>query len=168
MKRSLIILVLLSSFSMMFAQQNNDREKRKEEFEKFNAKRMEYISKEMNLTTEQSKVFWPICNELQQKKFQLNRELREEIRKVIQKEQSGSKPADDSYEKIVKLSADVKIKEAHLEKEYIEKFKAVVSAEQIFKYQHAELLFARTFFDQDKQQPPRRMNDRPGRPNNQR
>ena len=167
MKRSLIILVLLSSFSMMFAQQNDERERRKEEFEKFNAKRMEYISKEMNLTAEQAKVFWPICNELQQKKFQLNRELREAIRKVIQQEQSGSKPADESYEKIINLSADVKIKEAKLDKEYTEKFKAVVSAEQIFKYQHAELLFARTFFDQGKQQPPRRMNDRPGRPDSQ-
>ena len=167
MKRNLIILVLLSSFSLMFAQQNNERN-RKEEFEKFNAKRMEYISKEMNLTTEQAKVFWPICNELQQKKFQLNRELREEIRRVVQQEKSGSKPADGNYEKIINLSADVKIKEARLEKEYIEKFKAVVSAEQIFKYQHAELLFARTFFDQDKRQPERKGNDRPERPNNRR
>jgi len=165
MKRHLIILLLLSSFSLMFAQPDNDR--RREDFEKFNAKRMEYISKEMNLTAEQSKAFWPICNELQQKKFQLNRELREEIRKVIQKEKSGNKPADENYDKIVKLGAEVKIKEAFLEKEYFEKFKAVVSAEQIFKYQHAELLFARTFFDQEKQQPPRKPGE-PGRPRDRR
>ncbi len=147
MKRNLIILAFLFSFSLTFAQQNS--EKRKEDFEKFQAKRTEYISKEMNLTPEQSKVFWPICNELQQKKFQLNKELRGEIRKVFQKEKEGNKPTDEDYERIIKLSSEAKIKEAELDKEYIEKFKSVVSAEQIFKYQRAELHFARTFFDKD-------------------
>ncbi len=157
MKRNLIVLVFLFSFSLIFAQE--DKEKRREDFEKFKAKRTEYISKEMNLTPEQSKAFWPICNELQQKKFQLNRELRAEMRKVFQKDKSGNKPTEDDYERLILLSADSKIKEAELDKEYMEKFKAVVSAEQIFKYQRAELHFARTFFDKDKPQQAARKGD---------
>jgi Spy/CpxP family protein refolding chaperone len=156
MKRNLIILVFLFSFSLTFAQQNN--EKRREDFEKFKAKRTEYISKEMNLTAEQSKSFWPVCDALQQKKFHLNRELREEMHRVFQKEKSGTKPTGEDYDKIIKLSAEVKVKEAELDVEYIEKFKAVISTEQIFKYQRAELHFARSFFDKDKPQQTRDSN----------
>lgn len=153
MKNKLIILIFLFSFSLtLSAQQEED--KRREDFEKFKAQRTEYISKEMNLTPEQSKAFWPLCDELQQKKFQLNKELREQLRKIYQKGKTGTKATDDDYEKIVSLSADTKIKEAELDKEYIEKFKTVVSFEQILKYQRAEMHFARTFFDKkDKPQP---------------
>ncbi len=158
MKRNLFLLIFLLSLSLTFAQDNKDR--RKEEFEKFKAKRIEYISKEMNLTPEQSKAFWPICNELQQKKFQLNRTVREEGRKIFQKEKAGTKPTLDDYERLIELSADAKIKEAELDKEYIEKFKAVVSAEQIFKYQRAELHFAREFFDKDRPQAPTKSKDK--------
>jgi Spy/CpxP family protein refolding chaperone len=152
MKNKLIILVFLFSFSLtLFAQREED--KRREDFEKFKAQRTEYISKEMGLTPEQANAFWPLCDGLQQKKFQLNKELRELLRKIHQRGKTGTKATDDDYERIVNLSADTKIKEAELDKEYIEKFKTVVSFEQILKYQRAEMHFARTFFDKDKPQP---------------
>ena len=147
MKR-LFILVILCFFSVsIFAQRGDNRTR--EDFEKFKAKRMEYISSEMDLNSEDSKAFWPICDELQRKKFELNKTLRQEIRKIHEKEKSGNKPSQAEYEKLINISLDIKVKEAKLEQEYYNKFKKIITSEQIYKYQRSEMRFARQMLDGD-------------------
>ncbi len=151
MRYKIFILAVFCSVSLgLFSQQNkSNSESRKAEFEKFKAKRVEYISSQMNLTEDESKAFWPLCDELQEKKFQLNKNLRQEIRTLNQKVKEGKKPTEAEYDEVVSLAADVRIKEAELDQEYIDKFKKVISSEKIFKYQRAEIHFARTMLDRD-------------------
>jgi hypothetical protein len=141
MNRKIFLIISFICFAVSFnlsAQQRNNGEKRKADFEKFKAYREDYISKEMKLTEDESKAFWPLCNELQEKKFQLNREIRKELRNIYKAIKEGKTVSEAEYDKIIKLNADAKIKEAELDKEYMNKFKKFLSAEKIFKYQQAE------------------------------
>ena len=143
MKRGLTLAILFCFVSMNFAllaQQNNER--RRENFEKFKAERKEFISKAMDLTDGESKSFWPLCDELQVKKFELNKTLRAEINKMRQARRDKKKISEADYKKIIELSASVKVKEAQLEEEYVNKFLKVLSAEKVFLYQRAEQQFA--------------------------
>lgn len=143
MKKSIFIglLICFSLVSTVSAQQRDD--KRKENFEQFRAKRIAYITEKVKLTPKEAEVFWPLANELQEKKYELNKPLREE-RKKQRASQTALTEAD--YLKIIDANADIRIKEAQLNKEYLEKFKKTLSAEKIFKYQKAEEELMRQMF----------------------
>jgi hypothetical protein len=147
MKKGLILTVLFCFASLncaIFAQAND--EKRKVDFEKFKAEREAFINKAMGLTEEEAKAFWPVCNELQAKKFELNRALRGEIRKIRQAKREGKTVSEADYKKVIELSASVKVKEAQLDEEYISKFFKILPAEKVFAYQRAEQQFANEMF----------------------
>ena len=83
-----------------------------------------------------SQPFFPIYNELQQKKRELNREIRR-----IMREEGGPMVSEDGSLKAIDAKADVNIKIAELEKEYLQKFKQVLPASKILKIQNAEEQF---------------------------
>lgn len=143
---SIILFCVISANLALFAQRND--EQRKNDFEKFKAEREAFITKEMGLTEDESKAFWPLCNELQEKKFEINKPLRELRRKFRQARMEGKAIAEEDYKKMVELSSEIKIKEAQLEEEYLKKFLKVLSAEKVHKYQHAEHEFAQKFMEQ--------------------
>lgn len=149
MKKNLILLFLFCFVggNITLIAQNPDREKRKAEFEKFKEKRVEFISKAMDLNSEEAKAFWPLCNELQEKKFETNRQYKKALREFYKAKKEGKKYTEEDYKKIVNLSIETKVKEAQLEKEYINKFLSVIPAEKVFLYQEAEQQFARKMLD---------------------
>jgi hypothetical protein len=144
MKKSIFIslLICFSLVSAVSAQQSKD-DKRKERFEQFRAGRIAFITEKLKLTPKEAEAFWPLANELQEKKYELNKPLREE-----RQEQRASQTAltEADYLKIIDANADIRIQEARLNKEYLEKFKKILSAEKIFKYQKAEEDFMRQMF----------------------
>jgi hypothetical protein len=140
-----ILFGLISAHSLLYAQAGNN-EKRRADFEKFKAQREEFISKAMGLTDDEAKVFWPVCNELQAKKFELNKALRTEIRKIRQAKRDGKSVSESDYKKVVELSASAKVKEAQLDEEYIAKFLKIIPVEKVFLYQESEMRFANEMF----------------------
>jgi hypothetical protein len=137
---SLLVLFCLLFTANLFAQ---DDSRRQERFEKFKAEREAYITKELQLTEDEAKAFWPLCDELQMKKFEASKEVRELMRKERQARRDGKKLSEAEYKKIVQLNADTKLKEAQLDKEYMNKFLEVIPAEKAYRYQRAEQDFAR-------------------------
>ena len=142
MKRGLVFVVLLCFMSMNFALLAQQSERRKENFEKLRAERKEFIAKAMNLTEDESKSFWPLCDEFQQKKFELNKPLMEEIGKIRQAKKDKKTVSEADYKKVIALRASIKVKEAQLEEEYMNKFLKVLPAEKVFLYQRTEQQFA--------------------------
>jgi hypothetical protein len=148
MNKKLLILILLGLTNaniFLFAQHD---ERRKAEFEEFKVKRVEFITQSMNLTADEAKVFWPLYNELQGKKFELNQQLRKTLSKFRESEKAGKTLTENEYKELVTVSAQFKEKEAQLDNEYIAKFAQVISYEKIFRYQQAELQFARQMLKQ--------------------
>lgn len=96
----------------------------------------EFFTNQASLTQDEANAFFPIYNELQQKKRELNREIRR-----IMREEGGPMVSEDGSLKAIDAKADVNIKIAELEKEYLQKFKQVLPASKILKIQNAEEQF---------------------------
>ena len=158
MMNRIILILLLCLFggnSLLFAQKEDD--KRKAEFEKFKAERAAYMTKEMGLTKDEAAAFWPLNDELQKKKFELNNELRQLTNSLSRSKKDEKAISEEDYRKILRAGAKIRIKEAELDQEYLLKFLEVVPAEKIHKYQRAEREFARKVMDRRDRRPERRL-----------
>lgn len=96
----------------------------------------EFFTKNAELTQEEADAFFPIYNELQQKKREINREIR-----MAMRQEGGAVISEEQSLKAIDAKADANIRIAELEKEYLKKFKEVLPASKILKVQNAEEQF---------------------------
>ena len=156
----LAIMISIASLLSMSAQEKKGKntpekqermaqrdEERKKQFEEFKAKRVAYITGELNLTEKEAQVFWPVCNELQEKKFELHRANREEMQPIFQKIRNNEPVSDEEYVKMIRANAEIKVKEAELDKLYFERMIKILPIEKVFKYQRAEQRFAQQMIE---------------------
>jgi len=156
MKKKCIFLLLLGLTNVnifLFAQRD---ERRRADFEELKVKREAFITAAMNLNADDAKVFWPLYNELQMKKFELNKQLRKSLFDFNGNEKGGKTHTENEYKELVDLLVQFKIQEAKLDEEYIAKFAKVISYEKIFLYQQAEQQFARQMLNQRRGPAPER------------
>ena len=149
-KKILLFILLCITLNFAALAQKNHNDEKKTRFEKFQQERVEYISKIMNLDEEEEKLFWPLNNEFQKKKFEANKELREEMAKQRKAERENRKLSNAEYKKIIELGIQTKLQEAELEKEYYTKFLQIISAEKLLLYQKAEQDFGRRIMEKRK------------------
>ena len=95
-----------------------------------------FFTEKAGLTEEESNAFFPLYNELQQKKRELSRETRRFMR-----EAAAAGASEEQSLKAIEAQAETNIKIAELEKEYLKKFKEVLPASKILKVQNAEEQF---------------------------
>ena len=103
--------------------------------EYWNQQKAFFIEK-AQLTQNEADAFFPLYNELQQKKRELNREIRHVMREL-----AGAQSSEEQSLKAIDAQAETNIKIAQLEKEYLQKFKQVLPASKILKVQNAEEQF---------------------------
>jgi len=142
-----LFLALTSANTFLFAQRDD---KRKAEFEQFKEKRVAFITKAVGFTTEEANAFWPLYNELQDKKFELNRQQKKNLSEFMKSEKTGKTHTESEYKNMVDSSTQYKENDAKLEEEYFAKFSKIISYEKIFRYQQAELQFARQMLKQQR------------------
>ncbi|HOV36478.1 MAG: hypothetical protein KBF95_02970 [Dysgonomonadaceae bacterium] len=136
MKKTIIFLlsaITLSIFS--FSLRAQDRKMNVEDFEK---RKQAYVKEKAALTDEEAQRYFPLNSELNQKKFELNRQYRQKLEKA---RKNNQKMSDEEYRQIIENDVELKMKEAELEKEYSAKFDKVLSPEKLFKAQQAEKTF---------------------------
>jgi Spy/CpxP family protein refolding chaperone len=124
-------LVTLQAQNIDESQAQNDKAK-----DKIKTARVGLITQKLNLTQEQAQKFWPLYNELSQKK--------EEARKPYQAAKKNVDPnsADAKQQQaLVDLNLKVRQDELNLDKEYNEKFKSVITPQQILALHQAEQEF---------------------------
>ena len=95
-----------------------------------------FFTDKAGLTEDEANAFFPLYNELQQKKRDLNRETRRFMREAASMDAS-----EEQSLKAIDAQAETNIKIAELEKEYLQKFKEVLPANKILKVQNAEEQF---------------------------
>ena len=135
----LIVFSALFLFSMQLVAQDGGRRLDRDDFF---SKRNAFIAAAMDLTTEETDTFIPMDNELIHKKFELGRECRKIERELREKKDK----TDDECKKLLKCKEDVKDKSSQLDREYQEKFKKVLSAEKMLKYERADRDFFESYF----------------------
>lgn len=133
MKKSVILLCsafILNTFTFLLVAQ--DKKMNVAEFEK---RKMEYIKKEAELTEEECGKYFPLSNELSQKKFELHKQHRDKIQEMKNNNQNMS---DEEYRKLLENDMDIRLKETQLDKSYSDKFEKVLSPEKLYRAQQAE------------------------------
>jgi len=137
-------LLIISLHSFAQNRERNSGRNGREGFnqEEFMAKRNIFLTEKMALTAEETALFIPLDNELMRKKFETGRECRSLDRELRAKNDK----TDEDYKKLLKCREDEKEKRDRLDKEYLEKFKKMLSAEKILKYQSADKEFFDNFF----------------------
>ncbi|HCO68152.1 MAG TPA: hypothetical protein DIT04_10425 [Dysgonomonas sp.] len=113
----------------------------------FKKKKAEYIIKEVGLTDAEAKAFIPLSNELLDKRFEINHNIRSKNREIREKQTR----TDADYTHMIESSFDLREKELQLEKEYYQKFRKVLSPEKIYKFQRAESKFMKETFNKNGQ-----------------
>ena len=141
MKQLITLFIFFSTFSwcgLTYAQTVSPKAQNR--LEQFEAEKRAYLIKEIGLTPAEEKQFFPLYEELQSKKFQLNRKVRGEMKRIAH---STMPVSENEYAASAAAINDLPLQEALLEKEYFEKFKKILSPKKMFLYKRAEALFAK-------------------------
>lgn len=130
-----VAVALLLCTANVFAQKENSTR------DKVEAAKAAYITKELNLTVEQSQKLWPVYNEY--------RDAQRRNRKLIRQQQQDMavKPYQEQEMKLAfdKL-LELKGKELELEKQYVGRFAQVIGYTTTARFFKAERAFHRMIF----------------------
>lgn len=132
--KNIILFICLFCLGLPAMAQKQDKCSKEE----FRAKKEAYLKETAGLTDEEAKEFFPLY-------FQLE-DLKKDIKgKIWTKARKGKKPGttEEEYEDIVDDFVNIQIQAAELDKEYLEKFKNVLSSKKIYMVLRAEIKFNR-------------------------
>lgn len=125
--------VFLSSTLILFFLANNPLLAQRTIEERIEARRIAYISTRLNLTPEESQLFWPIYNEYRQKREGINEKYRnsEDVLSL----------SDSEVEAAILQSLDKEQALLDLKKQYFLEMKKVIPVRKVAMLQHAERAF---------------------------
>ncbi len=132
MKKILLLLILITSFNISFAQDH-----RREEIESF---RVAYFTRQVGLNTDEAKKFWPVYNEMQEEIQKLQRERRMRHRNGREAQENLS---DAELEKMINEEFNSRQKELDIEKKYHERYKEILPMKKLAQYYRAQEGFKR-------------------------
>jgi len=131
MKKTLLSLIVLTFTLASFSQ----KEKEEDKIEKL---RIAFLTEELNLSVEDSQKFWPVYNEYQTTKKQIDSET-----KAMMKKMKSEKPSDAEVRQTIDEMSDLKLSAVKNEKEYLTQSLEVLGGEKTLKLIHSEKEFRR-------------------------
>lgn len=140
----LIVIAALMLLPTAQAQQDRDDEKtdqkRKEMSEKFRAAKIAFITDQLSLSPAEAEKFWPVYNEMEQKREEITRGLIERFR-----DRENEKPeiSEEEAEKIMQKRFDEEQQLLDLKREYHKKLTTILPATRVLRLYEAENMFRR-------------------------
>lgn len=143
-------IYILAIVFIVFFKNTQAQENRREEIESF---RIAYFTKQLNLTSEEAKKFWPVYNEMQAEIQKIQKERRNRHRDLRDTKDNLS---DAELEKSIQDEMASRQKELDIEKKYHERYKQILSMKKLAVYYRAQEGFKRELIRklQDKRRPP--------------
>ncbi len=143
-------IYILAIVFIVFFKNTQAQENRREEIESF---RIAYFTKQLNLTSEEAKKFWPVYNEMQAEIQKIQKERRNRHRDLRDTKDNLS---DAELEKSINDEMASRQKELDIEKKYHERYKQILSMKKLAVYYRAQEGFKRELIRklQDKRRPP--------------
>ncbi|HAA14244.1 MAG TPA: hypothetical protein DCE41_22145 [Cytophagales bacterium] len=153
MKTRLLLLLALTGITWgAWAQPGGGpRGERRQQIE---SARIAFITQKLDLTPEQAQQFWPIYNELEDKRQELRKSMRDS------RMDAGTELSEEEASEMIVAFQDMRQKELNLEKAYSERMLGVISARQVLKLMRAEEEFRQYVIQQLRE---RRSESRRGR-----
>lgn len=147
MKKILTFAIMaLVSCSLIMAQGSDERangrgkQRRMPTMEEFMQMKLNHIVKELNLNDNDSAAFAPLYTQMLKEKqvlmvrYGTDRETMKQLRE-------GKQLPDTTLQRITHNSAELKMMDAQLELQYLQRFEKILSPSQIYNYQRAEESF---------------------------
>ncbi len=131
----LFIVLLVCTHHISLAQNGARKLEKKENIE---AMKIAFITQKLDLTPEEAQQFWPIYNQYSDKTMELRKKRRQDNREA---RQNFDELSDKEVEQLVNNDLAIRQKELDLQKEYNEKFKAVLPIKKVAKLYAAEEQF---------------------------
>lgn len=134
MKRHYLLLLLMICPILPIQAQKKEKTSEVE----FRAKKEAYMTEQASLTKEEAAKFFPLYFELQDRKKQING-------KAWKNAEKGKHPqtTEAEYEDIIDEFMHAQQESAELDKEYLKKYKAILSSQKIYQLYKAEIKFHR-------------------------
>ena len=129
---SAILLAVFFSTSL-FAQEK--REGNSEMFEKIKAEKISYFTSKLDLTPVEAQAFWPVYNEFENKRFEIQKEIHQFEHMPDDKFASLS---DSEIEKLTNNYINSFDKEAQLLKEYNKQFQKILPKKKVLTLYRTE------------------------------
>lgn len=145
----LTCLLLFLIFPVAFPQPGHDFEQKRE---KIKALKVAYITDKLQLTTEEAQIFWPVYNEFDEKRHNLEME--------ISGQRADNRPdialmTDEEVDRYIQERLQQEEQILELKQEYYVKFKDVLPVKKVFRLFEAETGFKKLLLErlQDGQRP---------------
>jgi hypothetical protein len=129
MKRVTIFLLLMLLFPLSWTSAQNPN------LEKLNNYKIGFFTKKLNLTSAEAEKFWPVYNEYQSQRNQIQLEKLKINRNF---NQNGNSLSDGQLEEMGDKFVDCIVRESDLAVAFHKKLKAVLSPEKVILYYQAE------------------------------
>lgn len=137
MKKLFLISILsVFTFAMVIAQDKSDPTSNI--FEKIKAEKISFFTEKLNLTPSEAQVFWPVYNEFEKKRFDLQRDIHDFERIPDDKFDSLS---DAEIEKMMNNYINSFEQEAMLLKDYNKRFLKILPKVKVLKMYRTENQF---------------------------
>lgn len=142
MKKVILIAFLIVTTTTIFAQPPH---KRQENLEQIKAQKVAFITEKLSLTSQEAQVFWPIYNEFEKKRDEIQNKKRSAMRKC---KQNAETLTDAEYEQIAQQFISSQLEMGKLTEEYHAKFKKVLPIKKVVKLYQVEHEFKRELLKQ--------------------
>ncbi|MBS9524667.1 Spy/CpxP family protein refolding chaperone [Litoribacter alkaliphilus] len=136
MRKILIILLLLTSSSTLWAQ----RPQREYDKDKLEAARVAFVTNRINLTPTQAEKFWPLYNQHLEERSGYMREMMSINR------QAGESISDSQAEKLIEQRFQIQEKMMQSEKAFTKKITEVISPVQALQLSNVNRDFTRQLY----------------------
>lgn len=140
----LLALLMASTGLNLNAQDNKSAASRAQWMSELQQYKRSYFIKELDLTREQQNEFFPLYEEMDAQTSQIDSDLRTMERRL----QDATDVTETEYRKAAEAFCDGKVRQAEIEKSYMDRFARVLTAKQLFRLNAVERDFQRDILKQ--------------------
>ena len=149
MKHLLIVCLVMSSFTFL-AQEKTKKEERKQRTERIEQAKVAFISKKLELSTEQAEAFWPIYNEMQAKIKAHRKSMKADLKAL---KADSLNQDDQTYQNALNGTHNGAVKSLEIKKEYSQKIGELLGYKKVFDLGDAEIAFKKQLMNRMKNAP---------------
>jgi hypothetical protein len=140
-KYMLIIIAFLSALTAVNGQHGRDFDGKRE---KIKALKVAYITEKLQLTPEEAERFWPVYNEFDQKRHNLEIEISGQ---AIGKNPDIALMTDAEVDQLIRERLKREEQVLELKQEYFLKFKEVLTIKKVYRLYEAEMGFKKLLLE---------------------
>ena len=151
-------LMFLGGITMIFAQSDYRAEMRAAKMQEMQAQKIAFIKEKVTFTDKESAEFFPLYQDFEQQRMELNRKSRPQGKGFRAK---NTEMSEQEKEAVMDNFIQNRVETANLEKAYYEKFKKILPPSKLFEVYQADREFKQELLQEYRAKGPQDRGDKP-------